>query len=235
MTTMQATRKQYKCGGCHGYHASLADVKACCLSGAKLSDYDEPTTGPTAEQFAKERAAIISGPPATDRQRAFILSLIEERPMAANVENIHPDKVPTYTKAEASNAIKNLLGHPKETGAVTTTTTSSVYAKVPEGHYAVDSATGNNDTDFFRVDKPTEGRWAGRTFVKRVVGGKPDFGIRGDAAVKVLERIVDAGIQEAALRYGIEIGRCCRCNRHLTDEASRAFGMGPDCRSKVGW
>lgn len=234
MSTMQATKK-FKCGGCKGYHPDLAAVKACCLSGAKASDYDQPTQ----TTFEAQRAAVRqSGPPATERQRAFLFSLIEERPMAADVENIHPDKVPTYTKAEASNAIKNLLGHPKENGTYGKPSTVAAAFKmpdVPEGHYAIPSETGNNDLDFFRIDKPTEGRWAGRTFVKRIVGGKPDFGVRGEAAVKVAERIVAAGVKEAALLYGQEIGRCCRCNRHLTDEASRAFGMGPDCRGMVGW
>lgn len=103
---------------------------------------------------------------------------------------------------------------------------------VPEGHYAVTSRTGNNDLDFFRVDRPTEGRWAGRTFVKRVIGGKPDHAVRGAEARTALEAIVAAGVQQAGALYGQEIGRCYRCNRHLTDETSRALGIGPDCRSK---
>jgi hypothetical protein len=103
---------------------------------------------------------------------------------------------------------------------------------VPAGHYAVESLTGNNDLDFFRVDRPTEGRWAGRQFVNRVIGGKPSVAVRGVTALKAAEAIVKAGPEKAAQRYGQEIGRCSRCNRHLTDETSRAAGMGPECRSK---
>lgn len=102
--------------------------------------------------------------------------------------------------------------------------------EVREGHYAVASVTGNNDLDFFRVDRPTEGRWAGRTFVKRVIGGHPEYAVRGEDARRVLERI--AADPEAGQRYGQEIGRCCACNRRLTDEASRAAGIGPDCASR---
>lgn len=102
--------------------------------------------------------------------------------------------------------------------------------EVAAGHYAVASATGNNDLDFFRVDRPTEGRWAGRTFVKRVIGGHPEYAVRGEAAREALARI--AADPDAGPRYGREIGRCCRCNRRLTDEVSRAAGIGPDCAGR---
>lgn len=104
---------------------------------------------------------------------------------------------------------------------------------VPAGHYAIES-TGHNDLAFYRVDRPTEGRFAGRTFVKLVVGGHPDTNVRRDHVAGILARIVEAGVVESAHRYGREIGRCCRCNRTLTDEASRAAGIGPDCASR-GW
>jgi Family of unknown function (DUF6011) len=104
---------------------------------------------------------------------------------------------------------------------------------VPEGHYAIASATGNNDLDFFRVDRPTEGDYAGRTFVKRVIGGKPDANIRRSEYRAVLQRILDAGPEQAATLYGQALGQCWRCNRHLTDELSRKLGIGPDCRSRM--
>ena len=104
---------------------------------------------------------------------------------------------------------------------------------IPAGHYAVDSLTGNNDLDFFRVDRPTEGRWAGRTFVKRVIGGKADSPVRGATARAALEAIEKAGPAEATKLYGQEIGRCGRCNRRLTDELSRQRGIGPDCYDQM--
>ena len=108
--------------------------------------------------------------------------------------------------------------------------TTVALPEVPAGHYAVASKTGNNDLDFFRVDRPTEGRWAGYTFVKRVIGGHPEYAVRGAEAKAVLARI--AADPDAGFRYGREIGRCCRCNRTLTDEASRAAGIGPDCATR---
>jgi hypothetical protein len=107
------------------------------------------------------------------------------------------------------------------------------YPQVSQGYYAVASATGNNDLDFFRVDRPTTGQYAGRAFVKRVIGGKADTPVRGQQARAALEAILAAGEREAAQRYGQEIGQCGRCNRHLTDELSRGRGIGPDCWSKL--
>jgi hypothetical protein len=102
---------------------------------------------------------------------------------------------------------------------------------VPEGHYAVPSRTGNNDLDFWRVDRPQTGSYAGRTFVKRIIGGRPDQNVRRDEVRAALEAIVAAGIEEAGTRYGQEIGQCRVCNRHLSDEESRRLGIGPDCRA----
>ena len=107
----------------------------------------------------------------------------------------------------------------------------SALPDVPEGHYAYPSS-GSNDLSFVRVDRPTEGRWAGRTFVKQVVGGHPDQPVARANVASVLASIVEFGVDLAAQTYGQEIGRCYRCNRHLTDETSRQLGIGPDCRSR---
>jgi len=103
---------------------------------------------------------------------------------------------------------------------------------VPEGHYATLSRTGNNDLDFWRVDRPAEGTYAGRVFVKRVIGGKPDTNVRRAEVRQALEAIVAAGVDAAGALYGQTLGQCRTCNRHLTDETSRALGQGPECRSR---
>ena len=101
---------------------------------------------------------------------------------------------------------------------------------VPAGLYAIVDPTGRNDLRFYRVDRPTEGRWAGYTFLKAVVGGHPDERVAREAVAGILAAI--AADPEAGPRYGREIGRCYRCNRHLTDEVSRAAGIGPDCAGR---
>lgn len=101
---------------------------------------------------------------------------------------------------------------------------------VPAGHYAVPGA-GRQPIEFYVVEVPDVGKWAGYTFVSAVVGGHPDARIRGREGKAVLARIAEYGVARAAQLYGQEIGRCAVCNRHLTDDESRAAGMGPDCRS----
>jgi hypothetical protein len=106
------------------------------------------------------------------------------------------------------------------------------YAVISQGHYATPSLTGHNDLDFWRVDRPSEGPYAGKMFVKRIVGGKPEMNVKRDTKFRALEAILELGVDAAALLYGRELGRCSRCNRHLTDEISRQYGKGPECRSK---
>ena len=121
-------------------------------------------------------------------------------------------------------AVEHAAGACKPAEAHTAATPAPV---VPAGHYAIPS-TGANDLAFYRVDVPTDGKWAGRTFVKLVVGGKPDANVRRDHVAGILARI--AADPDAAQRYGTELGQCSSCNRHLTDELSRSLGIGPECR-----
>lgn len=105
---------------------------------------------------------------------------------------------------------------------------------VPAGHYAVKSRTGNNDIDFFRVDRPEKGDYEGRVFVKRVIGGKPDRNIRRSEKLAVLADIVKMGVHQSALLYAQKIRSCSKCNRHLTMYASRQLGMGETCATHRG-
>jgi len=108
-----------------------------------------------------------------------------------------------------------------------TAATPAPVADVAAGHYAI-ASTGSNDLAFYRVDRPTEGDYAGRTFVKLVVGGKPDRNVKRDHVAGILARI--AADPAAGQRYGTELGQCSSCNRTLTDQLSRQLGIGPECR-----
>lgn len=179
--------------------------------------------------------------PASERQINFLTSLLDERNLftgklaevneadrEATLENIKAS-VPTLSKQEASKWIEKLLECPK----LETASSGPVnLPDVPAGRYAL---TGNDGTtDFYKVDRPTEGRWAGKTFVKLLVG--PEEQRVSFAQTKtILDRILEAGVQEAMLRYGQEIGECGHCGRRLTNEESRLIGIGPICRGKMGW
>lgn len=100
---------------------------------------------------------------------------------------------------------------------------------VPAGYYAL---VNNDDhkTYFFKVDRPTEGRWAGYTFVKRVSGDN-ELRVDRTEAPNILNAIARNPL-EAATRYGHETKSCGICHRRLTDETSRTLGIGPVCLKK---
>lgn len=100
---------------------------------------------------------------------------------------------------------------------------------VPAGYYATTSATGTNDLDFWRVSVLDDVFASGTVKVQRVIGGHPDTTVRRVTAVAALAAIEAATPYFAGFTYATAIGRCMACNRHLTDQASRAIGMGPDC------
>lgn len=106
---------------------------------------------------------------------------------------------------------------------------------VPAGRYAIETEDGaTNALAFYKVDRPTEGKWAGRVFVKLMVS---DDEQRLSYATQraVLAKIAEVGAIQASARYGHEIGECGVCGRTLTNDESRARGIGPVCAAKQGW
>lgn len=107
--------------------------------------------------------------------------------------------------------------------------------EVPAGRYAVATESGaTNELAFYKVDRPTEGRWAGYVFVKHLLGGEEQR-LSQKTAKAVLAKIAAAGPEAASAAYGHEIGRCGICHTRLTNDDSRARGIGPKCAANAGW
>lgn len=141
------------------------------------------------------------------------------------------DNAGRLAKQAGKWAVAHRDGECGEQAAPVETSAPVAVPDVPAGHYAIPSR-GDNDLMFVRIDRPTDGAYAGRVFAKMIVGGHPDQNVRRDAVPGILARIVEYGVAESARLYGQELGRCARCNRTLTDEESRRFGMGPECRAR---
>ena len=77
------------------------------------------------------------------------------------------------------------------------------------------------------------GRGAGFVFIKQMASDT-EYPVRGTRRGVVFDAIA-ADPQAASVRYGREIGACGVCGRTLTDEDSRARGIGPICADKMGW
>lgn len=104
--------------------------------------------------------------------------------------------------------------------------------QVERARYAVATPERPDRTwQAYQVDRPTEGKWAGRTFVK-VCSSDEAWRLPFSTQLDVLQKIVDAGPEEALAEYGHRVGRCGVCNRTLTDPDSIALGIGPICRAR---
>ena len=104
-------------------------------------------------------------------------------------------------------------------------------------YFALPSHTGNNDLDFYALVQSH--RKTGTVMVlRRVLGGRTLESspvVRKSEAERVLNALRAMSTEEsdeAMKRFADELGRCCLCGRTLTDEESRARGMGADCAEK---
>lgn len=101
----------------------------------------------------------------------------------------------------------------------------------PSGRYAV---VEDGVVKFYKVDLVTEGKWSGHVFVK-VQASDDLFAVRSPSARKEILDAIAEDPESAMLMYGQELGKCGHCGRTLTDEDSRAAGIGPVCRRKVSF
>lgn len=168
-------------------------------------------------------------------ERATIYRQLGEATSADMILTYIPThNVAALTKFDASTAIDKMIATNKELRAKANAAHVAIAAApkdatddVLAGHYAID---WDGDISFWVVDRPTEGRWAGYTFTKRLVG--PDeVRVSRSIAATALE-LIAKDPKAAAVRYGIEIGRCGICHRRLTVKASREAGIGPICASR---
>lgn len=96
--------------------------------------------------------------------------------------------------------------------------------EVLEGRYAVDTDEGH--LGFYVVKVADNG------FITVSVQASSELHeLPWKAAVGVLRKI-EGDPQAAAIRYGKELGVCGVCGRPLTNEESRAAGIGPKCAQR---
>jgi hypothetical protein len=204
----------------HVYHANAAEVRACFAG--KLQ-YDETTSlfnddlDPPGERQHRrasfdgaEHDATFAAVEREQEQKAFEAKQERDRKLASN----------DWQKTKLN------LDH------------------VWEGAYAVtDPADGK--LRFLEVDRPDEGKWNGFIFVKvrasdelhKLGTQSPRYGTyagKAPALVGVLAAMDKDTLQQAAIRFGLEIGECGFCRRSLTDEDSRGLGYGPVCAGRHG-
>ncbi len=199
--------------------------------------------------------------PASAKQLAFIAALAERKGVEANevksareasaeIDRLtalpDPAGTPSFRKnkfagpcSDCGNVVPAEEGVVRKTddgwqvGHLSCPDEPKLPAAVPDGFYAVTAEAGH--TSFYGVKA---GRKPGVVFVDLLTGGGPNGTFNKQSVPfqsrdAVLAKIA-ADIEGAATRFGQESGRCCKCNRGLTDEASRERGIGPECNRRSG-
>lgn len=97
--------------------------------------------------------------------------------------------------------------------------------------FAVDTEDGASNKLAFWVVV----RRGTRVYLNQYIGGSGPVRVRmgRPAQLAVVKKIHAAGAYDAMIRFGHELGTCGRCGTPLTDDASRAAGIGPTCASKA--
>lgn len=194
-----------------------------------------PTTPPPASE---------GGPPATERQLSYLADLLKQRQVPDAAREAMNARIASgdISKFRASDFITRLKAQPHRVDEPTRVLDAKLrqgpgeWPEVPEGRYAIER---DGVLKFYKVDRPDKGRWEGFTFLKSLRGGphgEPAEGAikRPDLKRSILEQIAEDP-KAATMRYGVELGECGVCGRTLTDETSRAVGIGPVCRGERGW
>lgn len=228
------------CGHCRQTHSSVAEVKACFAQGyAVAAGHSTPAQHTAFIAAQQAQAASVTEAPVTEAQRSFLAVLanrVTSTPAQAN-DAAQAAQVgagaASISKRDASALIGRLKAlqapAPAQVTAKADSPAESTVA-VPEGRYAVEV---DGVLKFFKVDCPTEGRWAGYTFIK--VQASDEWYPVGRASRQAILAKIAEDPKAASIRYGHELGACGVCGRTLTDEASRAAGIGPVCAEKAVW
>jgi len=179
--------------------------------------------------------------PVTDKQTMLIERLLEElKEINVEVYDIAHDwyraeiAAGRMNKDRASEVVTRLKKHCgyKEEGWARradfvrpVSTPVEPFEDIPDGYYALRDPDGH--VRFFRVST-----YRGKRKVQSQASDTL-FPINFTSGHTILRQIRETGMRDSAFLYGREIGRCCRCGHTLTDEDSRAAGIGPYCASKT--
>lgn len=227
-----------KCGNCGKRHDTVLEVRLCHGAAGEADDAAQVLD----EMEGNERTIN----PPSDKQIAYVHALIAEHEWP---DKLTEEDLRAMERRQISRLIERLKGSPykvNNTGKATVRSYGTEMPDVPAGRYALlkthpgpeaelDAEIGAYD--FFEVQKPSEGKWKGRTFLKQLYGSPRDYrkvSVQRPAAQKFMERI-SQDPAKASLTYGRVSGVCGRCHSPLTNENSLKAGIGPVCASKAGW
>ena len=128
---------------------------------------------------------------------------------------VTPRPLPTYASAVGATLV-----------SMTRTTNRDRFTDVPDGYYAV--TTEANVLAFYRVST-----WKSGDRKVQVHASDSLHLVKGHRSTDaILAKVRLSTPPVAGKRFAAEIGACYRCGRTLTDDESRARGIGPVCAGK---
>jgi hypothetical protein len=180
---------------------------------------------------------------ASEKQIAFILSLIDERELDSITRSSLKATVSSLNKKGASGLIDMLLALPKATekvvGAVKTSIQEAL-SKAPKSKYAIPAS----ELDLTLTDTPLTGdllfleirEYMNNLYMRRLtgsVGGFTRWKVPNEDAVAIMSIISQDPYKYTKL-FGEHYSCCGSCGAELTDPISRELQLGPECRKKFG-
>jgi len=168
----------------------------------------------------------------TDKMLGYITHLLDQ--LATAKPEVHAvaapwwaEHAPTASYDLASRTIDRLKAHLANAARPAA---QDRYTDVPDGYYALEES---GHVSFYRVStyKPSP-RYPRPGRKVQVQASDALHRMSSAAGYTILAKIRAAGVLTAAKRYADELGQCYRCGRALTDDVSRALGIGPVCRER---
>ena len=180
---------------------------------------------------------------ASEKQVAFIDSLINERELDAITVSSFRSSLPTLTKKQASGMIDLLLRLPQRSTKVPGATKSllqEALSKAPNSKYAVPV----DELDISLEDTPLTGdllfleirEYMGNLYMRRLtgsVGGFTRHKVPSQDSIVIMDIIAKDPYKYAKI-FGQHYSCCGSCGAELTDPVSRDLQLGPECRKKFG-
>lgn len=175
----------------------------------------------------------------TQKQQDFILSLIDSREVGAEFTSSLNSAWETLTVSQASSVIDSLKKMPYKSSVSISNAPLSLDS-IPKSFYAIPAQAVNlvlkdetisNDYMFVVVAE-----YMGTRYMKKVTGNVGGFS-RHRMTRKDVRAVADLLAVEPMffIKKFAELHSVCgKCGAELTDEKSREYKFGPDCRKMLG-
>ena len=203
-----------RCGHCHGRHATVAEVRSCAVKPAPA------LRATSTDEVFDERPydTLIQQAERTEDEAVARFKMRRWEGEETSAQALLRQRASLADGERAAERIEASAAKPRYRPAMPD-------QKVEDGRYAVEE---DGVLKFFRLKN---GRKAGYVFLD-IQASDEWHAIRNVTRIRSIVALIARDAHGAMIRYGHELGVCGRCGRTLTDEASRAAGIGPVCAGK---